>query len=113
MIVNAVVIDVMFLKAWEWPEDIKDRLFGFDLNEEWKSSFVLSFRKVLFERFLAFFLKDERIRFIDQDNQIGSVLDEPNVFLNLFVEFSGDIKLVGLFVVVVVGYGWEMMYRWV
>ncbi len=51
------------------------------------------------------FFEDEGVRLIDEDEEIRNVLNEFDVLLELFVEFSGNVQLVSLFIVVVVGLG--------
>ena len=105
MIVKAVVVEVILIKAGEGAEEILENLFGFDLVKEGESSLILFFGQVIFERLLTVFFEDEGVRLIHEDEEIWSVLNEFDVLLELFVEFSGNVQLVSLFIVVVVGLG--------
>jgi hypothetical protein len=100
---KALVIQVVLIKAGEGAEKILDYLFGFELVEERKPSLVLFLGEVLFKRLLTVIFKNEGVRLIDEDEEVGCILNEFDVLLELFVEFSSNVKLVSLVIIVVMG----------
>jgi hypothetical protein len=103
VVVKGLIIQVVLIKAGERAEKILEYLFGFELVEERKPSLVLFFSEVLFKGLLTVLFEDEGVRLIDEDEEVGCILNEFDVLLKLLVEFSSNIKLVSLVIVVVMG----------